>query len=278
MAGTTARRSDRKRGARAAAASLVLITTGMLAGPALAGAPPEVGTAAPGSIAFTFFGAIEQNATILVNVGYLTSMAGLDESLLFTGEDPLERSEATARFTYFTSGSLETRSILDNLFDTTGVAETTYYYQPDGGASFDDPTSFRQGTPIAVATSAWHNLVNVQSPDKGLITAQSDDLQVSADPFTLDGQEYTFGAIDRRIRLAFTGQGLRSDAAAPRASVIYAGEATSLGGEDGLGEVASPDDESGSDNAAIVVAVVALVVALGSAVVSRRRPGDPSAP
>jgi hypothetical protein len=278
VAGTTVRRSDRKLYASVTAASLVFMTTGMLAGPALAAAPSEVGTAAPGGIAFTFVGAIEQNATIIVNVGYITSMAGLDESWLFTGEDPLERSAATARFTYFTSGSLETRSILDNLFETTGTAETTYYYQPDGGASFDDPTSFRQGTPIAVATSAWHNLVNVQAPDKGLITAESDDLQVSADPFTLDGQEHTFGAADRRIRLSFTGEGLRSDAEAPRASVLYAGEATSLGGGDAPGAVASPADESGSDNTAIVIAVIALVVALGSGIMSMRRPGGPSAP
>ncbi len=254
------------------------MTTGVLAGPALAAAPPEVGTAAPGGVAFTYVGAIEQNATIIVNVGYLTSMAGLDESSLFTGEDPLERSAATARFTYFTSGSLETRSILDKLFDTTGTAETTYYYQPDGGASFDDPTSFRQGTPIAVATSAWHNLVNVQAPDQGLITAQSDDLQVSAEPFTLDGQEHTFGAADRRIRLSFTGEGLRSDAAAPRASVVYAGEATSLGSEAAPGAVATSDTGSGSDTAALVIAIIALVVALGAGVVSLRRRGGPTAP
>lgn len=276
MAGTTARRSDRHRFARTSAASLFLVAAGLVAGPTPA-APLEVGTAPPGGTAFTFVGAIEQNATIIVNVGYITSMVGLDESVLFTGEDPLERSAATARFTYFTSGSLETRSIIENLFDTTGTAETTYYYQPDGGASFDDPTSFRQGTPISVATSAWHNLVNVQAPDKGLITAQSDDLQASAEAFTLDGQEHTFGAAERRIRLTFTGDGLRSDADTPRATVLYAGEATSLGGVDASGTVASTDDGSLPGDAALVIAVIALVVALASGAISWRRRGGPSA-
>lgn len=260
--------------------------------------PQPLGTAAPGDFAFSFVGRIEQNGLLLVNVGYLTSVAGLDSADLFTGEDPLERSEATARITYFTSARLEERSVNENLFVTSGTGETTFYYQEDGGADFADPNSFQDGTEIATSTSEWHNTVNVQAPDVGIVFADSVDTQVTAEAFTIAGEEHVLGRPEERLGLSSVGQGQRSDAEEPRASFVYAGQATALGTDDAnaapaVDEPDDPpaapegDDEPSADvaadpddaddvspalvYAALAVAVLALLVAIVG--LARRRGG-----
>lgn len=256
-----------------------------------------LGIAAPGEVAFSFVGRIEQNGLLFVNVGYLTSVAGLEPADLFTGEDPLERSEATARITYFTSARLEERSVNDNLFVTSGTGETTFYLHEDGGADFANPNTFQDGTEIATSTSVWHNTVNVQAPDEGIVFADSVDTQVTAETFTLAGDEHVLGQPDGQLRLSYVGQGQRSDAEEPRASFVYAGQATTLGQDDAGAdtEVTEPDDpppateeveepapevetDASGDEASATLVYVALAVAvlalfLAIAALARRRGG-----
>jgi hypothetical protein len=266
--------------------------------PSAASAQPQpLGTATAGEVAFSFVGRTEQNGPLFVSVGYLSSVAGLDAADLFTGEDPLERSEATARITYFTSARLEERSVNENLFVTSGTGETTFYFLEDGGADYANPNSFRDGTPIATSTSVWHNTVNVQAPDTGIIFADSVDTQVTADRFTIAGEEYVLGQQDERLRLSYVGQGERTDVEAPRASFVYAGQATTLGTGDAAASPAFTEDDdeptapaegaapteaegAGADSpvllySALAVAVLALLVAVAS--LARRR-GDAARP
>lgn len=250
----------------ACVAALAVVTTG-----ALAQEPDEVAVAEPGRVAFSFVGRIEQNGPLAVDVGYLTSVDGLEEAQLFTGDDPLNRGETTARFTYFAEARLEFRSVNGNLFVTGGTAETRLFLQPDGGADFDDPTSFRRGTEIASFQSRWHDIVNVQAPNEGIARVESDDTQLSASPFELGGEQLRFGRPGEPLRLSFTGQGTRSQAEPPRATILYGGEATALAGAaDGFeqGASAAEVDTSTETSPWVWVALALAAAAFGTAIAS----------
>lgn len=254
-----------------AAAALAVPTT---AATATSADGTRVGVGPVGSTVFTFVGRIEQDGPLIVNVGYLTSIEGMDTADLFTGDDPLERSAETARFTYFTSGLLEERSVVKNLFTTSGSAETTFHYRVDGGADLDDPSTFRDGEEIATTTSAWHNLVNVQAPNVGILTATSDDVQDSVTGLALDVGTVQFGSPGNRFHLTFSGHGVRTDADAPRATLDYSGQA--IEAADDVAMVAGGSDSSQDDDTSplpLALAVAALVAAGAALVVGlRRRP------
>src|SRR5262249_10380084 len=208
--------------------------------------------------------------------GYVDSMAGIDEGLLFSGGDPLARTEHDARFTYFSSAKLQTRSVNGNLFITSGTAQTTAYFNPAGGATVSDPTSFKAGTAVAAYTSTWHDIVNVQSPNVGIATIEADERQTSATPFTLEGTQYVFGHVGLLTRLSFTGEGTRSEATLPRATILYGGQAPILAGTQAhptTGPTASGSSSGGTGwaIAATLVAVAALAVALAAFIAVRRQ-------
>jgi hypothetical protein len=223
-----------------------------------------IGMVGPGQTAFTFVGRIEQNGTLADDVGYLTSIDGLDEGSLFSGGDPLARNESTARFTYFATATLETRSIEGNLFITSGTARTTLYFDATGGATFDTPASFKRGTAIANYESRWQDIVNVQAPNQGIATVVSDEAQISAAPFTLKGTEYAMGRRGISLHLSFSGQGTRTDPTLPRATILYGGAATALSstGRVGATGLASGATTSGWTWVALALAALALLVSV----------------
>jgi len=237
--------------------------------PAGAADPTAIGLVPAGQTMFTFVGKIDQNGTLADDVGYLTSVAGLDEGLLFVGGDPLSRTESTARLTYFASAKLLTRSINGNVFITSGTAETTLYLSR-GGASFDDPASFKSGEAIATFQSRWQDIVNVQSPNKGVATVTSDETQRTASTFTLGGAQYLFGRAGLRFRLNVAGEGTRTDPTAPRASILYGGNAVPLPQAGLPAPSAATGGTSGWAYAGFGVGIAALVVALGSLAMARR--------
>jgi hypothetical protein len=247
-------------------AALALVTaTGPMAGAATTTA---VGEVAAVQTSFTYVGQIAQDATLAVDVGYLTSVAGLDEASMFTDSDPLSRTEATARFTYFASAKLETRSVNGGVFVTSGTATTTLYFNDPGGATFDDPTSFKSGQAIATYESRWQDIVNVQAPNQGVATVTSDETQDSATPFTLAGTQYTLGHQGLTLRLAFTGEGTRTDPTAPKATILYGGGAVALAAATGSSSETGSGSASSSSSGtsawtwvALGLAILALVVA-----------------
>jgi hypothetical protein len=223
-------------------------------------------------VSFSYVGKIEQNGAIAVDVGYLTSLPGLDEAALFAGSDPLARDESTARFTYFASAQLKTRAVNGNLFATSGTAQTTLYLNVQGGANFADPTSFRRGTAVATWTSRWYDVVNVQQPNRGVARAESDETQRSARAFTLAGRQYVLGRAGLLSRLSFTGEGTRTEPTAPRATILYAGEDTILPQAAAPpSQPATPNGSSAWAYAALALAVVALVAAAAALAGPRRR-------
>jgi hypothetical protein len=224
-----------------------------------------VGEVGPGHTAFTFVGRIEQNGTLADDFGYLTSIDGLDEAVLFSGSDSLSRNGSTARFTYFATATLQTRSINGNLFVTAGTARTTLYFSEAGGANFDEPASFKHGQAAATYESHWQDIVNVQAPSRGIATVVSNETQTSATPFTLAGTQYTLGHEGLLLRLAFTGQGTRTDPTAPRATILYAGEAVALSAASASAGTIAVTKTSTWTWVALALSILALLIAVVAA-------------
>jgi hypothetical protein len=261
---------------------VLLLVGAMATGPAArAASPTQVGLPTPGQTMFQFVGRIDQVGPLSDDFGYVSELAGMDEADLYAGGDPLGRTEGTARFTYFSSARLQGRAVNGNLFITQGAATTTVYYsEAPAGASFDDPASFKRGTPVAVFEGTWQDIVNVQAPNTGIATIVSDMSQTAATAFTLGGTEYRFGAQGATIRLGFSGEGTRTDPTTPRATILYGGDAiltgTPAGRVSGVEVVGASDSVArGWAYAAFALGGVALGLTIGSLVASRRRSAMP---
>ena len=193
-----------------------------------AASPQEVGVPTAGQNAVEMVGKIDQNGLDFNAFGYLTYIAGVPDDQMFT--DAINRSEATAHFTYVTSAKLTTRSMIENLFVLDAAGSTTIYYSDQPAATFDDPASFGAGTAIAVSSERWQNVVNVQAPDTGIATGMSEFTETSATPFTLNGTDYQLGHANLLLRFSYTGEGKRSDKLLPKSSFVVAGYAV-VGGD-----------------------------------------------
>jgi hypothetical protein len=106
-------------------------------------------------------GRSDQNGTTVTHYGYVTHVNGVPDATLFF--DPAIRTEATARVTYFGTTTLNSRHVLGNIITTaTAPGTLTFYTRESAGATFDDPSSFAVGTPVAEFTLRYYNVLNVQ--------------------------------------------------------------------------------------------------------------------
>ena len=154
---------------RGALVAALAIVAAVAAGPDATAEGTQAALAERGSTVFQFVGKISQNGALSDDYGYLSEVAGLDEASLYAGGDPLGRDVATARFLYFSSAELKARSVNGNVFITQGTATTTVYYsETPAGATFDDPSTFKQGAVVAVYEGTWQDIVNVQAPNQGV--------------------------------------------------------------------------------------------------------------
>ncbi len=209
---------------------MVLFMLGQVeARPSLAQAPQQVGVAAPGQSSLEMVGKIDQDAASFNGYGYLTYVDGIPDAVLFT--DSVNRNEATARFTWVSTASLSSRSVLDTLFVLGATGTTTVYFNDTPKANFKDPKSFGTGIAIAVASERWQNVINVQSPDTGIATGVGIYTQTSANPFKLADKDYVLGKPNLVLRFWYTGEGKRTDKLLPRSSIVIAGNATAGGNE-----------------------------------------------
>lgn len=232
-------RATRHGGALAAAGGAVGGSTVLLAALLFAtafGAPPAagglaaagaVGTAPTGKIAYEFVGRIDQDGLNFISYGYLTYADGLPDSVLFS--DPINHSETMARVTYYATATLTARSVISTVTELNALGTTTFYFDT-GGADFNDPASFANGTAIGSSVQRSQNIINVQSPNTAIATNFGELVQLAAGTFTYGGQTYTFGRVGSQQRSFFTGEGVRTDPVAPRSFIVGAGNATSLPG------------------------------------------------
>jgi hypothetical protein len=196
-------------------------------------APPaataaEVGVAPIGRNSVEFVGIVDQNGLDFTYYGYLTYIAGITDTLLFT--DPISHTEKTARFTFYGSATMTGRAIVNNLFNLNASGVITYYFDETQGADFANPSSFRRGVAIASATTRFQNVLVVTAPDTGIANGVAELTQTSATPFVLAGQSHQLGRNLMEQRFTYNGFGNRLEPTTPRAVIVIAanGQVTGL--------------------------------------------------
>jgi hypothetical protein len=104
-----------------------------------------------------------------------------------------------------------------------------YYSETPAGASFDNPDSFKSGTPIATFTMRMETILNVQEPNVGVLMAFGESIQSNTAPFTLGSTTYTLGHNNLNHRFSLFGQGFRQVEEPVQAFYIVGGNAMITG-------------------------------------------------
>ena len=191
-------------------------------------ASPQVGIGTTEQNAFEFIGRIDQNDLDFSGFGYLTYIKGFGNADIYS--DSLNPSEDTARFTYVATATLTSRAVLSDVFVINAEGSMTIYFtETPYDRSFDSAASFAGGTPIATTSMRYHDILLVQSPNKGLASGTNELTQLSASPFSLNGQTYQFGQPNQFYRLTSIGNATRTNIAPPVSFVLLAGNATTNG-------------------------------------------------
>jgi hypothetical protein len=183
--------------------------------------PLVVGTAQQGENVLELIGRSEQAGNAVTHFGYLTRIRGLPDNLLFS--HPSIRTQATARFTFFATTTLTARHVLDNIIATAAPGTLTIYFNETPSGDFGNPGSFAAGTPIAPFSARFHNVLNVQATDAGIMTGVADLMQLDSESFPLDGVRYRLGQRHVRARLSASGQGTRTQVEPPISFFLWGG-------------------------------------------------------
>ena len=178
-----------------------------------------VSLGASGTTTVEFRGRVTQSGQSFTSYGYLIRASHADQGDLFSGT---ALSEKTALLTAYATGDLQARTVDMSVHALDIVGTMTVYQRKQPGASFNDPSSFRVGTPVARYDMTLQDVLTVFATDTGLPTLTGDMLQTAAHALSgpLAGQ--TFGLRGTRLRFFATGLGNRTDPA-PHAQLEIAG-------------------------------------------------------
>jgi hypothetical protein len=184
-----------------------------------AGGGQAVSLGDSGTTTVEFRGRVTQSGQSFTSYGYLIRASHADESNLFSGS-PL--SEKTALLTAYATGGLRARTTDDVVHALDIVGTMTVYQRSSPGASFGDPSSFQDGTPVATYDMTLQDILTVILPNTGLPTLTGDMLQTAAQALSgpLAGQK--FGKKGTRLRFFATGLGHKLTEA-PTAQLEIAG-------------------------------------------------------
>jgi hypothetical protein len=151
-----------------------------------------------------------------IQYGYLSHLGGLP---MFTAEP---QNESTALFTFYTDTT--TRRVINNgpirIINREGTM--AIYSDPTANGSFENPDSFRDGTPVLVARLRQQVIVDTTT---GGFTAQNLNTIISTSPFQGPHGTLQFGTAGDRFRTIIFG---RLNAPGPPAAYM-AGYTQSVG-------------------------------------------------
>ncbi|HLL50501.1 MAG TPA: hypothetical protein VK356_07515, partial [Thermomicrobiales bacterium] len=208
----------------------VLLVTGILS-PAMVAvahqdaspAPVEVGSGPIRERAVGITGRNIYGPETVEMFGYLTSVIGLDPTLLFTETPP---SESTARFTYAGSVPVTSRSNRGDITTLASEGVLQIFLDDAAGASWDDPPSFADGQPVAELSIRLRETLHRQAPGVGVLVGDGGLAQETAAEFTLEGEQFRFGEEGIEQRLQYVGALLVGTAEPPSFAVRLTGTAS----------------------------------------------------
>jgi hypothetical protein len=175
-----------------------------------------------------FVAQLEQEGTSFTGYGYVTFVKGMKDSLLFS--DPVIRTAATARFTFYATTERVSGGSLTDVFAVATKGTLQFYFDATPSADFSDPLSFADGTLIASGPLRFHNIVMVEEAmQTGFIDGAGDFTQGAAHSFNLAGKTFRLGHVGQLLRISVKGKGDLLDPLLPRALMHTGGNAVPVG-------------------------------------------------
>jgi hypothetical protein len=156
--------------------------------------------------ALEFVGQFINAGTSSHQFGYIARIDGLDQVF----NNATTQNESTAMFTFFTDATTVHVFVNGPLKIVERTGTTTIYFNPVGGASFADPSSFQAGTPIVV--SDYRQQVLLDTTTNPFVTTHLNTI-TSNESFQLAGTEYRLGRRHQSFRTHYLGHSI--DPAAP---------------------------------------------------------------
>ena len=186
---------------------------------------PMVAAGKAGETVFEFIATISQNGGDFSATGYLTAIAGLPESVLFT--DPVIRSPQTARFSLSVTATLTARNVMQPMFLLDERGNATVQYSENAGGN---PTIIASG-PVTLQTSVQVTspFVGSQSPGKGNFRLTGEIVHAESGSFLLGGVTYQFGAPRIAWIVNGAGDGTLTDPLTPVSMTVVVGNVVAGG-------------------------------------------------
>jgi hypothetical protein len=147
-----------------------------------------------------FVGQFINNGLQSHQFGYISKIAGLDNVF----NSSTVKNESTAMFTFSTYAT--TQQVVNNgtLRAVNRTGTTTIYYHPEGGATFADPASFEQGTPIQVSDYEQHVMLDTATAFP-FVTDHLNTVTASGG-FVLYGELLRLGRVHDAFRTHYLGK------------------------------------------------------------------------
>ena len=181
----------------------------------------RVGVAPEAREAIGVIGTILQEGAVLTGFGWLTHVAGLGDSDLFT--DPARRGAATARLRWHAEVRVTSLDVLPNLFFGTGKGRFRIFFASSGGARENRPETFATGRLVARYAGQFRNVQTVVAPDHAVTEIFGELLQRSASRFVVRGRHRQLGQAGQLQRLQASGPAVRTEPTIPRSIRYVAG-------------------------------------------------------
>jgi hypothetical protein len=197
---------------------------------AAGGRAAEIGAGPTDRRTVDFVAQVGQVGQTLTGLGYLTRVTGLGAGVLFTkpppksSADPGSLDTSTARLVVFMSARIEAINALGSAIAGHGTGSVEIHFLPDGGATVDDPSSFRRGKRIATCKVLFQHTLAIDAPNRALGSFTADLSQSQVSPFAFGGKRYQFGKAGLPWSLRASGRGERSDPTTPTSQHFLAGD------------------------------------------------------
>ncbi len=218
--------------------SIAAIVATMLFGAQLAPAAErgDFGAETHGA-ALEFVGRATQNGAVISIAGYVTRLAGVPEAALFATSNPLLRNENTARITYTASTTISQSFMVlpqtPTLFDVNSAGSLTFFFtDAPGPRSFDTPSSFGSGTPIASYSVRFQDVVAALGgidPNRGVVDGNGELCQVSASSFRIADDSRRLGHPGTQQNIFTHGWTTRTSPNPPQSQTQFGGHTTVIG-------------------------------------------------
>lgn len=184
-----------------------------------------------------FVGRATQNGFNISIVGYVTRIAGVPEGDLFATSNPLVRNENTARITYSASTTISQSFMVlpqtPTLFDVNSSGPLTFFFtDAPSPRSFDTPSSFGSGTPIASYSVRFQDVVAALGgidPNRGVVDGNGELCQTSGSSFRIGGETRRLGHPGAEQSIFTHGWTTRTSPSPPQSQTQFGGHTTAIG-------------------------------------------------